>query len=246
MLLRRLSEHVRTQNWTAVGLDFVIVLVGVLLAFQINAWNEDRMERAEQAAALERLLSESQEAVTYLRRSIERFEAGNSRRVELLTRLDADDWEAFDNDAMAQAIVTIGRAPPAAPPRSAYDEVIASGLFSGLGDAAVRDAITEYYASVDYLNGMSVYIQRLASWDPYWRYDSTADVFDPDFTYQTRTLVDVEAMREDQEFAEMLVRGHRVQVALTEWWQGALEDAEAMCEALARFSTRACSAEGAG
>ncbi|WP_300526826.1 hypothetical protein [Maricaulis sp.] len=242
MLLRRLSEHVRTQNWIAVAIDFVIVLVGVLLAFQINAWNESRLERAEQAAALDRLLSESEEAVVYLRRSIARFEEGNTRRVELLTRLNDDNWDGFDNDAMAQAIVTIGRAPPAAPPRSAYDEVIASGLFSGIGDAEVRDAITEYYASVDYLNGMSVYIQRLASWDPYWRYDSTTDVFAPDFFYQTRTLVDVEAIRANAEFAEMLVRGHRVQIALTEWWQGALEDAQAMCEALAGFSQSECEA----
>lgn len=31
MLLRRVIEHVRAQNWTAVGLDFVIVVVGVFI-----------------------------------------------------------------------------------------------------------------------------------------------------------------------------------------------------------------------
>ena len=29
MLLRRVIEHVKAQNWTAVALDFVIVVVGV-------------------------------------------------------------------------------------------------------------------------------------------------------------------------------------------------------------------------
>ena len=29
MLLRRITEHVKAQNWTAVALDFVIVVVGV-------------------------------------------------------------------------------------------------------------------------------------------------------------------------------------------------------------------------
>ena len=29
MLLRRITEHVKTQNWTAVAIDFVIVVVGV-------------------------------------------------------------------------------------------------------------------------------------------------------------------------------------------------------------------------
>jgi hypothetical protein len=28
MILRRVTEHVRDQNWFAVGIDFVIVVVG--------------------------------------------------------------------------------------------------------------------------------------------------------------------------------------------------------------------------
>ena len=31
MLLRRVIEHVNTQNWFAVGIDFVIVVVGVVI-----------------------------------------------------------------------------------------------------------------------------------------------------------------------------------------------------------------------
>ena len=31
MLLRRVMEHVRDQNWAAVAIDFVIVVVGVFI-----------------------------------------------------------------------------------------------------------------------------------------------------------------------------------------------------------------------
>lgn len=241
MLPSRLREHVRRQNWAAVVLDFIIVLVGVLLAFQINSWSQQRMEKAEQRAALERLLSESEESIRYLRRSIDRFQEGNLSRVELLTRLREDNWENFINDEMALGVITIGRAPPAAPPRSAYDEVIASGRFADMGDAELRTAVTEYYSSIDYLNGMSGYIQRLSIREPYWVSQSTTDVFAPDYPYQIRTLINVDEMRTDPEFAEMLVRGHRVQLALTEWWQNALIDAEAMCLALAHISEGECS-----
>jgi len=37
MLLRRLAVHVKTQNWFAVWLDFVIVVIGVFLGFQFTA-----------------------------------------------------------------------------------------------------------------------------------------------------------------------------------------------------------------
>jgi len=36
MILRRITEHVKTQNWFAIGLDFVIVVVGVFIAFRFR------------------------------------------------------------------------------------------------------------------------------------------------------------------------------------------------------------------
>jgi len=45
MILRRVIEHVKAQNWTAVALDFVIVVVGVFLGIQLGNWNEARVER---------------------------------------------------------------------------------------------------------------------------------------------------------------------------------------------------------
>ncbi|MEM5518717.1 hypothetical protein WNY37_17295 [Henriciella sp. AS95] len=51
MLLRRLSKNVKDQNWFAVVLDFLIVVAGILIAFQITSWNEQRQARAELAEA---------------------------------------------------------------------------------------------------------------------------------------------------------------------------------------------------
>jgi hypothetical protein len=42
MLLRRVIEHVRTQNWFAVGLDFRVVVGGILVAFQITSCTDRR------------------------------------------------------------------------------------------------------------------------------------------------------------------------------------------------------------
>ena len=44
MRLRSLSKHIREQNWFSVALDFVIVVVGILIAFQITNWNEARSD----------------------------------------------------------------------------------------------------------------------------------------------------------------------------------------------------------
>lgn len=34
MLLRRITQHVKDQNWFAVGLDFLIVVVSVFIVFR--------------------------------------------------------------------------------------------------------------------------------------------------------------------------------------------------------------------
>jgi hypothetical protein len=45
MLLLRVVEHLRKQAWTAIAIDFVIVVLGVMLGLQVNNWNEARLER---------------------------------------------------------------------------------------------------------------------------------------------------------------------------------------------------------
>jgi prefoldin subunit 5 len=50
MILRSLTKHVRDQNWFAVFLDFIIVVVGVFIGIQVANWNsalEDQSLRAE-------------------------------------------------------------------------------------------------------------------------------------------------------------------------------------------------------
>ena len=46
MLLRRVTKHVTDQNWFAVFIDFLIVVLGILIAFQITEWNEASQDRA--------------------------------------------------------------------------------------------------------------------------------------------------------------------------------------------------------
>ena len=52
MILRRVIAHVRQQEWTAIAIDFVLVVVGVFVGLQVNNWNEARADRVREAAHL--------------------------------------------------------------------------------------------------------------------------------------------------------------------------------------------------
>ena len=52
MILRRVIEHVKTQNWTAVAIDFVIVVAGVFVGLQVQEWNAARGHRVAEIGYL--------------------------------------------------------------------------------------------------------------------------------------------------------------------------------------------------
>lgn len=55
MILRRISEHVKAQNWTAVALDFVIVVVGIFVGLQVQEWSGRRAMSERTALLMQRL-----------------------------------------------------------------------------------------------------------------------------------------------------------------------------------------------
>lgn len=61
MILRRVISHFRKQEWTAIALDFVIVVVGVFVGIQVSNWNEERRTRMVEHDLLNRLYEETQE-----------------------------------------------------------------------------------------------------------------------------------------------------------------------------------------
>jgi hypothetical protein len=58
MILRRLSRSLEEQNWTAIWIEFALLVVGVFLGIQVANWNAARVDRIEYEAALGRLGAE--------------------------------------------------------------------------------------------------------------------------------------------------------------------------------------------
>jgi hypothetical protein len=58
VILRRLSKSLNEQNWTAIWIEFVLLVAGVFLGIQVANWNAARVDRIEYEAALGRLGAE--------------------------------------------------------------------------------------------------------------------------------------------------------------------------------------------
>ena len=70
MILRRLSLSLKQQNWTAIWIEFVLLVAGVFLGIQVSNWNAARADDARAQAYLERIRADLQSDL----QSIERRE----------------------------------------------------------------------------------------------------------------------------------------------------------------------------
>ncbi|MBY6204568.1 hypothetical protein [Halomonas denitrificans] len=76
MILRSLTRHVRDQNWFAVFLDFLIVVVGVFIGIQVANWNEARNNRS---IAMGHLSEIAEDIQTHLDFHPELYDAATAR-----------------------------------------------------------------------------------------------------------------------------------------------------------------------
>ena len=78
MILRRVTHHVKSENWFAVGLDFVIVVVGVFIGIQVANWNEARLENVRKTQIVEALTTDLKDAIKVQEQFIDQIESGLS------------------------------------------------------------------------------------------------------------------------------------------------------------------------
>ena len=89
MLLRRVIAHVRRQEWAAIGIDLVIVVVGVFIGIQVANWNaelaDERLGRtyaARLTVDLKQELASRQALVDYYGAVLESVEHTDALRAD--------------------------------------------------------------------------------------------------------------------------------------------------------------------
>ena len=149
MLLRRITEHVKAQNWTAVALDFVIVVVGVFIGIQVANWNDVRQERLSEAQYLERFADEIELTIEHIRE--ERAFAENSLRAleDFTTELYRDGASDEELVSATNGYTTTGAFfANFRPNRTTFDDLITTGNFDIIGDEAIRSGLIKLHAAL--------------------------------------------------------------------------------------------------
>jgi len=147
MVLRRVREHVLHHNWFAVAIDFIIVVGGVFVGIQASNWNQARLDRAqgrEYRAMLIDDLEANQQNLALRKRYYTWVRSEGLKTLAALGSPPSRLGGQFLVDSYQASQIV-----PWSLKRNTYDQIIAAGRIGLLGDANLRDRISNYYVGSD-------------------------------------------------------------------------------------------------
>ncbi len=144
MLLRRIIAHFRKQEWTAIAIDFVIVVVGVLVGLQVNDWATRQADARRGEAYVQRLIADVELDLENRRRGLVYYDAVYEGAVQTnaLLRQSSPDPRGLVINAYRATEYSY-----TASSRATWDEIVSSGDVGLLPTDAA--ALLGIYFSVD-------------------------------------------------------------------------------------------------
>lgn len=147
MLLRRVIAHLRKQEWTAIAIDFLIVVLGVFIGLQVSNWNAARLAREAGDTYRARIVRDIETNRDDMQARVAYF-----RQVKDFALRVLDDLEGsarLSDQAFLIAAYQASQIYPRPMSRATYDEVLAVGALNTLGDVETRDRISNHYVHIE-------------------------------------------------------------------------------------------------
>jgi hypothetical protein len=147
MLPRRIASYMKDQNWTAVGIELLVVVIGVFLGLQVDNWNESRIERNNIRTYYVRLIEDirtNENSLLAHQAYYQNVRSHGEAALEALQTPQENLGEQFliDLYQATQIWLTVFN-------RAAYNEILSVGAMSTIPDVDARSRLANYYVAVD-------------------------------------------------------------------------------------------------
>jgi hypothetical protein len=146
MMLRHLAERLRDRDWLSVLLEIGIVIVGILVALQLDNWNQDRKARAQaevwRAAIIEDLKATQRSLIgriNYYEQALEFAETALPAMLDDEPVSEQEGWEIVLGAFQA------GQIWPLRISGATYRAVQAAGMLESIAGRPVMTKLANYY-----------------------------------------------------------------------------------------------------
>ena len=144
MILRRITEHIESQNWFAVAIEFVIVVVGVFVGLQAQDWSTARAEQKAEQAAIERLVIEYEANLELLDADRKKSQKTMAASESLLAMISPEPAVIVADRTLARTILDCMTNPKFVPTLGTTNSLVASGDLRLIGDPEIQRRLTQW------------------------------------------------------------------------------------------------------
>jgi hypothetical protein len=145
VILRRLTQSLKQQNWTAIWIEFILLVAGVFLGIQVSNWNAERETRQKSAIFSARLKDDlrveawgyqylmeyQKDTLVNARRALDSFDGAHPLSDEqlVIAAYRATQYESQDRH------------------RATYDELVSTGTIGLITNQKMRETAMMVYAT---------------------------------------------------------------------------------------------------
>ena len=147
MILTRIRERVRAQDWFAVTVELLIVVLGVFFGIQVANWNTERVERETGRVYRQRILDDLNSNAADIEMRVRYYHQVRAHALAALAVVRAPDRPAGE-----QFLIDLYEATQVVPrvlKRNTWEEVLSTGAMNVIGSPGRREMISNYYQSAD-------------------------------------------------------------------------------------------------
>ena len=159
MLLRKITKHVTNQNWFAVFIDFLIVVVGVFIGIQVANWNDTIKAKQVERTYLERIYKDIQFAQKIHSRVINRRIKGFNDSLKMVELMNGEASELTDNYISCYFPSTVN-IQIELPSLNTINELLATGNLNLISNDKIRNSILQLHSRIELLRRFQDFIKN--------------------------------------------------------------------------------------
>ena len=206
MILRRFTEHIKEQNWFAVGLDVIVVVVGIFLGMQVTEWNEERQNKQIERIIIKRISAETITGLNVIDSYLAFQNDAIKRSIDFFKKLDKDGNCDLSNKEMSDGLVAVASFAPLDFEFLVLDELVQSGRVTLIADADVRSGLASKRSNLNLVNQQWNRFSRIKGDAVLLSYATAGAIIESDSSFNlANTTFDTLSFRTP----EMLCRNYR-------------------------------------
>jgi len=232
---QKLLEENRFSKYLIYALgEIILVVIGILIALQLNSWNEVKKENKEEQRILALLKEEVSRDISHLKALVK---SGQQRAIEMDSLMIslANDSPNDTNWFLRLTYSSLGREGYFKSSAGTYEESLASGSIKYIENETLRQKIFTYYSDVK-LNYTDKNAQKII-------YENLYPVFFTKIMATKEALqhaelpsrlknIDLKALGEDPEFMAMIIQKRTAETFQIKDWSIFVKKAEDLHHAI--------------